>query len=291
VRGRVIVPERSGRQRLMVFLRARGISAPSMNRPATVDANGNFEFRGVAPGSYTLAAAVAERGGSLTARLPVEVGSMDLDNLSVALNPPLKVAGRVRADAHTVANLAGIRVGLRAREPGMFGASPSAAVEADGAFTLSVSPDEYDLVFSGLPEGFYVKAILAGGRDVLLSGLDLSQGVSGAIEVLLSPNAGLAAGVVQNDRQEPAAGATVVLVPQEKERRTVARFYRTAAADEAGRFTFRNLDPGSYRVYGWSEVESGAWFDPDFMQPFENAGEPVTIREGGQHEVKVRLIG
>ena len=38
----------------------------------------------------------------------------------------------------------------------------------DGSFSLSsVNPDNYSVTFSGLPDGFYVKAILTGGQDVL----------------------------------------------------------------------------------------------------------------------------
>ena len=294
VRGRVAGWQSSGRQRVMLFLRPRGAAAPSMNRPGGVDPNGNFEFRGVAPGSYTLVAAVPERGrGGLTARLPVEVGNANLENISLTLNPPLNVAGRVRADSQTPVSLARVEVSLRALEPVMSGPStPSARVQADGTFSFaSVSPDEYMVTLSGLPDGFYVKVVAAGGQNVLLSGIDLNPGNAGGVEILLSPHAGQVTGVVQNDQQEPVAGGAVVMVPQEKERRGLAQYYRTASADASGRFTVTNLDPGQYRVYAWREMEAGAYFDPDFMRPVENQGEPVNIREDGREEVKVRVIG
>jgi hypothetical protein len=278
----------------MLFLRPRGAAAPSMNRPGNVDPNGNFEFRGVAPGSYTLLAAVSERGrGGLTARLPVEVGGANLENIGITLNPPLNVAGRVRADSQAPVSLAGVEVSLRPVELAMFGPSTlSARVQADGTFTFAnVSPDEYMVTLSGLPDGFYVKVVVAGGQNVLLSGIDLNRGIAGGVEILLSPHAGQVTGVVQNDQQEPVAGGTVVMVPQDKERLGLAQYYRTATADASGRFTVKNLDPGQYGIYAWREIEPGAYFDPDFMRPLENQGEPVNIREDGREDVKVRVIG
>lgn len=294
VRGRITGGQASGRQRVAVFLRPREAAAPSMNRPAGVDPNGNFEFRGVAPGSYTLVAALSERGrNAFTARLPLVVGNANLENVSLALNPPLDVAGRVRADSQAAVNLAGIRVNLRPAEPMMSGSSsPSARVQADGSFSFAgISPDNYLVTLSGLPDGFYVKVVAVGGQNVLLTGIDLNGGIAGGIEILLSPHAGQLTGVAQNDQQEAASGAAVVLVPQEQERRGLAQYYHTASADAAGRFTVKSLDPGQYRIYAWRDVEPGAYFDPDFMRPVENAGQPVTIREDAQEDVKVRVIG
>lgn len=295
VRGRVSGWQPTGRQRLVLFLRPRGGGAsPSMMRPGFADQAGNFEFRGVTPGSYTLVAAVPERGrGGLTGRLPVEVGNANVENLSLALNPPVTVAGRVLASAETAVSFAGVEVALRPFEPVMFGPpAPSARVKADGTFSFeNVSPDAYTIAVSRLPDGYYVKTIAAGGQNVLLTGVDLSQGIAGGIDILLSEHAGQLTGVAQDDRQEAVAGAAVVLVPQEKERRGLPQYYRSVTADAGGRFTLRNLDPGEYRIYAWREIEPGAYFDPDFLRPVENRGEAVSVREDGREEVKVRVIG
>ncbi len=294
VRGRISpAPQATGRQRLMVLLRARGLAVAQMNQPAAVSPDGEFEFRGVAPGSYTLVAMVPQRGGGgLAARVPLEVGTAPVENLSVVMSPPLPVAGTVRISGQEAA-AAGVRISLRPREPFGFGMqSLTATAEAGGAFTFpAVTPDRYDLAISGLPEGYYIQSATAAGRDVLLAGLDLTSGNPGPIQVVLGANAGQAGGLVQNDRQEPVPGATVVLVPQEEERRPVRLYYHAVTTDETGAFVLDNLAPGTYKVYGWTEVEPGAYYDPDFMRPFENAGESLTIREGSREEIKVRLIG
>lgn len=92
----------------------------------------------------------------------------------------------------------------------------------------------------------------------------------------------------KDDQQLPAPNVTVVLVPQEPERRTLSYFYKTATADAAGLFTFKGLAPGHYRVYAWKQIESGAYMDPEFMSQYKDAGESVVIKEGATADVKLR---
>src|SRR5262249_31536733 len=133
--------------------------------------------------------------------------------------------------------------------------------------------------------------ILMGGQDTLIPGLDLRSGVAAPLDIVLAPNAGQVSGVVQNEQKEAAPGVTVVLVPQERERRELAQYYKTAVTDSTGNYALKNLDPGQYKVYAWPDVESGAYMDPDFLRPVENRGESLTIREGSTETLNVKLIG
>ncbi len=291
VRGRVADTSGSGRQ-VMVSIAPRDSVGYPGYRPSPADASGNFEIRGVAPGSYVLTAMSMSRGGAVTARLPLEVGGTNIDNISITIQPPVTVTGRVRADGGTDVPLANIRVMLRPRDAGAqrFGGPPSARVRDDGSFSIAnVSADQYRVSVSGLPDGFYVKSVRAGERDVLASGLDLASGAA-AIEIVLRPNAGQVSGTVQNSRQQGAMGSTVVLVPQEAERRDQPQYYRTATVDDTGRFTAGNIDPGRYKIYAWQEVEPGAYMDPEFLRAVEDRGEAVTISEGSQESVQLTVI-
>ena len=297
VKGRVSDASSTGpeRRRPMVFLIPRALGGLASNRPSSIDANGNFDVRGVTAGSYTLVASIQGRGTSLVTRMPVEVGNSNVENLSITINPALSLSGTVRLDGEAVGNVSTVQVSLRPRDPiGMIPGSsnPTSKVNTDGSFTLAnVNADHYNVTLSGLPDGFYVKSVSLGGQDALLAGLNLSSGGAGPIDIVLAPNAGQAAGVVQNDQQQPAPGVTVVLIPQERERKEQTQYYRTATTDAAGSFTFKNLDPGQYKVYAWKEVESGAYMDPDFVGPVENRGASLTIREGSQESLQVKLIG
>jgi hypothetical protein len=135
-----------------------------------------------------------------------------------------------------------------------------------------------------------MRSIRSGDDDVLLNGLDLSKGAAAPLHIVLSPGAGQLEGSVQNDKEQTAAGATITLIPQESERRELNSYYKTATTDQYGRFTLKNLDPGEYKVFAWEDIESGAYFDPDFVKPVESQGESVTIRENGHEQRRLKLI-
>jgi hypothetical protein len=61
-------------------------------------------------------------------------------------------------------------------------------------------------------------------------------------------------------------------------------------SDTSGRFEFRNVPPGNYKLFAWESIDRGAWQDPEFMRAFETRGVPVRIEEGVRASVNVRMI-
>ena len=291
VRGRVTDSAGPGGRPVLISLRPRrGVAGPFPDRPHPIDSNGRFEIRGVAPGSYFLE---ARSQGGKTFRQLLEVGNGNIDDLNLTASPGMVIHGRVRIDQETPASAGGVRVTLQSRESGaIFVDPPNTNLKQDGTFQLEeVSPDRYNVVLTGLPDSFYVKAIRSGDADVLVSGLDLVNGAGADIEVVLSPKAGQMSGVVQNSKtQQPAPGATVVLIPQEKERRDQQSYYKTTTTDQAGSFTVKGLVPGTYKAFAWEDIEPSAYLDPDFVKPFESSGESVAVEESGQLSLQLTLI-
>jgi len=291
VKGHLTDATGSGARHPLIYLAPRGLGGyAAMSRMATLDASGNFELRGVPAGAYNLVGTVRLREGTLTARLPVDVGNADIENLQLALIPLVNFSGRVRLEGDAPASLSSVQVGLRARDS-MLSSNSSATARDDGSLSFAnVNPDLYDVAVSGLPDGYYLKAVLADTQDALAAGLDLSRGAVRALDIVLAPNAGVATGAVQNARQQPAAGATVVLIPQEKERAGQSQYYSITTTDASGNFTVKNLAPGHYRAYAWQVVEAGAWLDPDFMKAIEERGVAVGIKEGSQETLALGLV-
>jgi hypothetical protein len=52
----------------------------------------------------------------------------------------------------------------------------------------------------------------------------------------------------------------------------------------------KTVVPGKYTVYAWEDVETGAWFDPDFLKTFESWGAKVEVPEGGPLGLQLTLI-
>ena len=261
---------------------------------ASVTPQGNFEFRGVTPGSYFVVGLANTAKRTVSSRTPIQVGGSNLEGVTLTIRGGVPVSGQVRVEGETTKSIAGVRVSLQPAEfVGIqFVALAAQQVKQDGTFQWDdVGADRYTVSANGLPEGFYLKSVRSANLDVLAGGLEIAGGSPAPLEVVLSPRAGQVTGTVLDPKtQKPAAMMTVVLVPQEKERRDRQEFYQTANTDFSGQFTFKSVTPGEYRVYAWEEAEYGVWMDPDFMKPLESQGEAVSVPEGGRQAIQVNLI-
>ncbi|MCL6506100.1 MAG: carboxypeptidase-like regulatory domain-containing protein [Bryobacteraceae bacterium] len=288
--------------RIMGMLRPRQGSDPGNTRITAADLKtGRIDIQGVIPGSYLLMAGMSEGGKSYMGILPVEVTDRDLTNITITLDAGYEIPGEVRLEDSDAADLSGVRVLAvgpatvilgSAEGSTSFGTRAEAKVASDGKFTLSgVFPDASQLSVTGLPDGFYVRAIQLGDRDVLESGLDLTSGPpAGPLRIVLSGKAGTVSGTVTAADGKPAAGATVVLIPKSEKRRTQSRFYKFTTTNQSGQFTLKNVDPGEYRVCAWEDVETMAWMDPEFLKPYENKMTALSVEPGARAALQLTAI-
>ena len=275
---------------LMLIPRDNGMFTPRTVARVT-DPKGNFELRGVPPGSYYLIGSYMEDGLRYAARTPVDVGNSNVEGVEVSFQPPSQIKGHVVVEANGDLKGAALNLNLRPKddEPGIGGAG--AQVKDDLTFTIpNVGPDAYDVNIFGLPDGFYLKSIRMGEQDVTETGVDFSAGVPAAeMTIVLNPNAGKIEGTVQNANSENAANATVTLIP-DAAHRGVAWLYKTASTDQSGHFVISGIRPGDYKIYAWEDIENGAQEDPDYVKPHESAGQAVSIKEGDRQNVQLKLI-
>jgi hypothetical protein len=79
-----------------------------------------------------------------------------------------------------------------------------------------------------------------------------------------------------------------VLVPERQRNRT--DLFKSTISDSSGRFVFRTIPPGDYRVFGWETLDSYAYFDPDLLRRVEPQGTPVRVTESATNNLTVRII-
>ena len=60
-----------------------------------------------------------------------------------------------------------------------------------------------------------------------------------------------------------------------------------------GRFVFRGIPAGEYRLTAVTDVEPGEWYDPTFLEQLMNASITVSVREGERkvQDIKVATSG
>ena len=297
IRGRVINARTSlpSKEAEVTLLSDQGetIFLPGKNFSAGGQAN--FEFQGVPPGSYVLVAqqpSSPQEPRTMWGRTSIEVGDANLEHVEVVVSPGVDVSGRIRVEGKTTPDMSNLVAILEPQEASSLASltpdidNPS--IKSDGTFIFREVPEgNYHIRVLPIPAGFYLKS--SGAADPLEIGLTVSRGHSPpAVELVLSTGAGRIDGVVKSGEQ-PSPGASVVLVPDGKQR-SQTNYYQPALTDQLGRFAIRNVTPGDYTLFAWEQIERGTFMDPDFIGQYEDRGQAVHVEEGGHVNVQLDAI-
>ncbi len=279
---------------IMLVLTPRTGGARQAGNALVNGADGTFEFAAVPPGSYYIVAQAPGPGQQrVTARVPVDVGNADVNGVAVRLQAPVAVSGKLAVESSNGSQpsvrLSSIRLNFAPAEPGIGnqGRNGQAQLAEDGSFQAQLDADKYMVEGGGLPDGYYLKSVKLAGREMPDATLDLSYG-GGPVDVVLAPTAGDVTGTVQNSRGEPAASVKVTAVPVSGSlRRDMNKLVST---DASGNFTLHGLPPGDYQIFAWEEVETNAWMDRDFRQPFVSQATSVKVQESATATATLRVI-
>lgn len=261
-----------------VSLIKRGANTGFAGNSGTVD-NGHFDIRAV-PGSYILAADEFEEGKHLFARIPIEVGTSDIDNLAVTLDTGFTETGTVSISSQSgqAAAKPQFDIGLRSAE--LINVRLLAKWDADHtSFTFDGMTPDNAMLDLAPPAPFYVKSATVAGQDILNGEFALSQG-GGPIEIVLNDDGGSIEGDVVDADGQPATGGVLAL----RNGGAVS-----AAAQTNGHFKIQNLAPGDYAVYAWDIPGEVAYADTDWMRHYGGTGVAATVTAGQNTQVKLTL--
>jgi hypothetical protein len=140
-----------------------------------------------------------------------------------------------------------------------------------------------------LPATTYLADVRQGGTGVYDNGLTIGNQAGEPIEIAVNTNAGSIQGNVLGPDQKPVPSTLVVLVPPESRRHNPA-LYRTARSDAQGHFVFNTVPPGTYTLFAWESVLTGAWQSAEFLRTFADRGVPVSVSAAERANVNVGLI-
>ena len=259
---------------------------------ATDRADGQFVIREVPPGEYNLFPIVKDGDGNLRmTRIPVDVEGKGIEGLSAALAPTRELGGRVTLDGKAstgevfLTSLDGL--------PAILLGEPTKADPKTGEFMFPrVSPGQYSVRLAtpiDMPEA-YVADLRQKDTSVFDRGFSVGDEAPEPLELMIRSQGGVVSGTVFDSTLiRPFARATVALVPENPRRQNFV-LYRTAVSLPNGTFNLTGVAPGSYRLFAWQSVTSGAWGNAAFMRRFEDRGLPVLVEENATKTVRLQVI-
>jgi protocatechuate 3,4-dioxygenase beta subunit len=270
-------------------------------RTTTPDRSGAFQFDAVVPGAYLLTASALDSDGkAMFGRTPIDVGNADVENVAISLSEGFDLRIRMTIEGRS----------RRSDEPQLvvnlrpvFTATPFPTVERNGDDVITMHHlmlGDYSVAVLSLRNQLnqngslvngtlYLKSAQYGGADVLTTGLHIEGPPSGLLDITMADGAGSLSGAVLDDQKKPASGVTVVLVPEPRLRGR-SDLYKTAMTDAAGKFDISGITPGRYRVFSWEDAEQGSWRYSEFLDSYEDRGQPVRIDGGKSDPITVQLI-
>ena len=309
----------------------------AMLTPTLVEApgpDGNFKYTSVPPGTYTIVArsssgapapgpvmagGVGVGGGAgappvagtpgrtLWAMADVTVTGSDVAGVTLALQPAMRVIGRIAFDPSTLeppSDLTKLTVRListKSRGSSAIGRTslgtipvPPAAVRPDGTFEVgAVMPGSYRVSVMGAPAEWWLRTAIIGGRDVLDDALEVGRGgdVSGATLTLTDRHSELA-GALQTPTGSAATDYFVVVLPVNREQwRPQSRRIRSARPASDGRFAFSDLPAGDYLLAALGDLDPADLDDRAFLEQLTAAGVKVSLGEGQRTTQDLRIGG
>lgn len=278
-----------------------GINAVGLNRTVKPGKSGIFEFAGILPGSYTLWLRGVDAGQSpnpmvrpqprIITREDLDVGNSDIPNLSLPVMPPVALTGHISIEGsdNSKADLSHVHITLTALEDIPGAGVRSAQVSNDGSFSFkNLEPARYALFARNAPNGTYVQSISVGGQDVTHTAIDLAQGESGRIEIVLKHGAGEVAGSIEPGQNRSTAAATVILVPQLLPPDGSGLVF--GAGRPGDHFTIRNVPPGQYYALAVARYNPAAWENTEFIHQVETEGTSIEVAESGNAQVQLPVI-
>jgi hypothetical protein len=303
IRGRIIdeAPNGSLDSRTIVRMYYIGGGFPAGNDVgsdwsyAHLSAEGNFEFRDIAPGLYAITYSDSPVRGLLTVR----VGNSDIENIKMTVNETT-VNGRVRMEGRQltedIRKYMGFHLAPVLPDGTLTGDSlladyatlESRDLDEDGKFVIEDAlPLDYRFEAGWLPAGSYIKSARLGGVDVLTRPFHPGD-ASAVLEIVIASDSGSIAGTVVDEKSRPVRGAQAVLVPDRARDRI--DLYHSAETDRDGKVNFADIAPGDYKLLAWESIEENSWFDPDVLRRDESAAKSIHVGESSKQTIQLKII-
>jgi hypothetical protein len=177
--------------------------------------------------------------------------------------------------------------------------STGGRVDADGRFTFAdIVPDSYQFITQWssptASAAWTMKSSVANGRDAFDAPLVVSANAALDWTVTYTDKAPALTGTLVDRTGRAATDYYIVVFPTDRRFWTPGaglRRIRTTRPATDGAFTANGLPPGEYFVAALTDLESGEWNDPAFLEQLVSSSAKVTLREGETTRQDLRIGG
>jgi len=266
-------------------------------RPGQSEAR--FTTGSLSPGLYSILAEVPARPGKspLWAIADAMVGGDKNVAVSLALQSTLTASGRVVFEGATAppADLSKVSVFLRGMGP--VSAQTGSAVDASGGIAITgVIPGPYRISGS-VPAAaagatWSVRSVVLDGQDVTDRSFDIGAGGATGLVVTFTDQVSELSGSLTLPSGAPATDFFVIAIPADKSywlpqsRRIVS-----ARPDRTGRYGFRGLPAGDYRIALTTDLVPRDLQEVSALEQLAAQSVPVTLTTGEKKTLDLRPAG
>jgi hypothetical protein len=268
------------------------------------DPQGGFTFLGVPAGPYRVtvlrssrapgASATNADDATLFADTPITVGNRDVSDMLVTLQRGARIAGRFEFDGTRdrpdAATLMRVPVTLERADASTAGAEtssvpvPPGRADDTGAFrTPGVAPGHYLVGVGSLP-GWVLQSVLADGRDISETPLDIRSTDLNNVIITFTDHPTTLTGVVRASNGTPDPDAVVIAFPVDQspwsDYGVNPRRVRSTHAGRNGSYAISGLPPGEYRLVAIHEDTTPDWRDPRVLEGLARSGKDVRLADG-----------
>lgn len=263
-------------------------AAGSLTVSSSVDAEGKFALAGLATGSYVLTAfdrTGRARGDNILARQRVELQA-NVSNLVLRPGRPGSLSGRVTFSDALPARSRPEQISIRLNERGGYQSASAQARAPEYRFEISnVWPGVYTLTLAS-PGNAFLKKLAQGGKKLDNSEVLIPDSGSASVELEVAVGVGRVRGIAKAPGGAPLPHARIALAasfgsPVE---------FRTAQADQRGRWILPDVHPGEYRICAWPAVEVDALYAPETWQRAGAAVKRFAVDPGAEVDLELTAV-
>ncbi|HXT69590.1 MAG TPA: carboxypeptidase regulatory-like domain-containing protein [Vicinamibacterales bacterium] len=273
--------------------------ADALNTMTVSSSNGGrYRSTSLSPGDYRLSAQLAAADGkpALWAISDFTVSGGQALTLSLFLQPALVVTGAVRFESATAKPPADLsRVSVLLSNADVNDLETARSIDASGALSITgVIPGNYSVrasVPAGIAGGtvWTVKSVLAGGRDVTDRRFEIPSSSVSDLTVTFTDVTTELAGAITTASGSAATDYFVIAIPADRaywlpQSRRIA----STRPDGSGRYQFRALPPGEYRIALTTDLVTSDLRDMSTLDRLAAQSVGVTIAVGDRKTLDLR---